>query len=348
MHKCIFIDAKCSLSVRDISEQYRPHGGQALIKVEYSGINPADIAHALHLGLNNNVCGYEFCGTVVEAGPVSLYAVGDVVFGSNEAGKNRPQYHGAHQDFLLAESDSMSAKLSVDIPHAHAAALSIMVRTAADALINQFDLAFPAIGVHGSKTTGALVIWGGASTVGTAAIQLAKAMKFDLILVTASPSNHEALLHLGASQCFDYNDPEVVRSIRTAVEKSGLPLAYVFDTVCKHGSPGTIELCESLSRSAETKFACCLPQPQNPRWKMVLASRSRDFPSPPPLAIVKGSPEWDLKLEKAVEWAMKNYAKDFRIPNVTVVSGGQEGIQAIQDVFVGKRSFQKVVIQHPL
>jgi hypothetical protein len=49
-----------------------------------------------------------------------------------------------------------------------------------------------------------------------------------------------------------------------------------------------------------------------------------------------------------MEWAMKNYGKGFRIPNVTVVSGGQEGIEAIKDVFAGKRNFQKVVIQHPI
>jgi NADPH:quinone reductase-like Zn-dependent oxidoreductase len=166
--------------------------------------------------------------------------------------------------------------------------------------------------------------------------------------VTASPSNHDALTELGASQCFDYRDPGVIQSVRTAIDKTGVPLAYVFDTVCKPGSPGTIDTCESLSTSAEIKYACCLPQPQRPRWKMVLASRSRDFPFPPPLPIAKASPEWDSRLEKAMEWAMKNYGKGFRIPNVTVVSGGQEGIEAIKDVFAGKRNFQKVVIQHPI
>jgi NADPH:quinone reductase-like Zn-dependent oxidoreductase len=158
MNKCIFIDGNCDLSIREIQEQYRPQGSQALVEVDYSGINPADIAHARHLGMNNNVCGYEFCGTVIETGPTSRYVVGDVIFGSNEAGKNKQQYHGGHQNFLITESDPMSAKLSVDIPHAHAAALSIMVRTAADALLNQFELPFPAIGIDMPTGSGALVI----------------------------------------------------------------------------------------------------------------------------------------------------------------------------------------------
>jgi NADPH:quinone reductase-like Zn-dependent oxidoreductase len=346
--KCIYIDANSELSIREVTDQYRPHGSQALLQVEFSGINPADVTHARFLGLNDNVCGYEFCGTVTEAGPTSRYNVGDVVFGSNEAGKRKPQYHGAHQDFVIAESDTMSMKLSANIPHADAAALSIMVRTAADALLNQFEIPFPAIGLGAPTVTGGMVIWGGASTVGCAAIQLAKAMKIEPIFVTASPSNHQALMQLGATQCFDYRDSGVVESLHGAIESSSKPLMYVFDTVCKDGSPGTIDMCESLPASSNVKYACTLPQPRNPKWNMVLASRARDFPTPPSLPPSKANPEWESRLEKTVKWAMDHYGIDFHIPHVTIVCGGEEGIRAIRDVFAGKMSFQKVVIQHPL
>lgn len=353
MPKCIFIDAASELSIREVPDVYRPEGSQALVKVEYSGINPADIGHALFLGMNDNVCGYEFCGTVVEAGPTSRYAVGDVVFGSNEAGPRKPSYHGAHQDFLIAESDSMSMTLAGDIPHAHAAALSIMVRTAADALLDEFEIPFPAIGMQSSPTepAGAILIWGGATTVGSAAIQLAKNMKVGPIFATASSSNHEALIQLGATQCFDYRDPDVVASIRIAIEKSGKPLKYVFDTVCAEGNPGkpgTIDLCESLAATPDVKLACVRPQPRRPRWKMVLASRARDFEFPPPLGPSKARPEWEPLLEHTVKWAMTNYGKEFRIPNVTVVQGAEAGIDAIKAVFEGRKSFQKLVIKHPL
>jgi NADPH:quinone reductase-like Zn-dependent oxidoreductase len=346
--KCIFIDAKSELQTRDITDQYQPQGGQALIRTEFSGVNPADIAHARFLGMNDNVCGYEFCGVVIEVGTTSRYARGDVVFGSNEARKGRPQYHGAHQDLVIAESDSLSMILPANVPHADAAALSIMIRTAADALLNLFEIPFPVIGFSAPSEEGGLLIWGGASTVGCAAIQLAKAMNIKPILTTASPSNHQALIKLGATQCFDYRDPEVVGSVQAAIESSGRPLRYIFDTVCKEGDPGTIEMCESLHSPSSIKYVCCLPQPRNPRWRMVLATRARDFPFPPPLPPSKANAEWDSRLEKTVKWAVENYGNGFQIPQVTVVHGGGEGIKAIKDVFAGKASFQKMVIQHPI
>ncbi|KAL6406135.1 hypothetical protein AUP68_10698 [Ilyonectria robusta] len=349
MNKCIFVDASSELSIRDIPEEYHPQGGQALVKVQYSGINPADLNHAKHLGMNNNVCGYEICGTVIEAGPSSRYAVGDIVFGSNYPGRSKPSYHGGHQDFTILESDPMSMKLPAQVPHADGAALGVMVRTAGDALMNMFGIPFPAIQVHGPPATGGLLIWGGASTVGTAAIQLAKAMGVNPIFTTASPANHEALLELGATQCFDYRDPNVVEIVRAAAEEKGTPIVYILDTVCKEGSPGTVEQCESIATAPNVTFAGCLPQIGKPQWKMVFASRGIDAFVPFPIpGGGKANMEWESRLERAVVWAATNYGKEFRIPNVKIVKGAESGVQAIKDVNEGRVNFAKVVIEHPL
>ncbi|KAH7475974.1 hypothetical protein FOMA001_g11746 [Fusarium oxysporum f. sp. matthiolae] len=186
--------------------------------------------------MKNNVCGYEICGTVIEAGPASRYAVGDVVFGSNHPGRSKPGYHRGHQDFALLESNLMSAKVPA-LPRPDAAALSIMVRSAADALLNHFGIPFAAIGVLGPPPTEGLLVWGGASSVGSAAIQLAKAMGLKWIFTTASPANHEALLKLGATHCFDYRGPNVVDAVRAAAEENGVTIKYVLDTICKKGDP---------------------------------------------------------------------------------------------------------------
>jgi NADPH:quinone reductase-like Zn-dependent oxidoreductase len=90
--------------VKDISEQYRPTGTQSLLRVEYSGINPADIKHA-GLGLHSSVAGYDMSGEVLETGPNSALQPGDNVFGINSAGPNRPLYMGAHQDYAIAASN---------------------------------------------------------------------------------------------------------------------------------------------------------------------------------------------------------------------------------------------------
>ncbi|EGU75632.1 hypothetical protein FOPG_14812 [Fusarium oxysporum f. sp. conglutinans race 2 54008] len=350
MNKCIFVDDSCNLSIRDIPETYHPKDGQALVKVEYSGINPADLNHPKDLGMKNNVCGYEVCGTVIEAGRTSRYAVGDVVFGSNHPGRSKPGYHGGHQDFAIVESNLMSAKLPAQLPHADAAALSIMVRSAADALMNHFEIPFPAISVLGPPPNGALLVWGGASSVGSAAIQLAKAMGVKWIFTTASPANHEALLELGATKCFNYRDPDVVNAVRAACEETGVTIRYVLDTVCKTGSPGTIEQCESIATAPDVTFVSCLPQfSKPPRWRMVFASREVDNPIPFEFpGGNKANAVWEARLERAVVWAAKNYGTQFRIPNVKIVEGAEKGIQAIKDVNEGKVSLTKVVIKHPL
>ncbi|KAI7974976.1 hypothetical protein EIK77_002756 [Talaromyces pinophilus] len=349
MNKCIFIDASCELSIQDIPEKYHPKGGQALIKVQYSAIAPADLAHGKDLGMNNNVCGYEMCGTVIEAGPTSRYQVGDIAFGSNYPGRSKPAYHGAHQDFAIVESDPMSMKLPAQLPRADAAALGTMVRTAADALMNVFGIPFPTIGVFGPPATGGLLIWGGASSVGTAAIQLARAMGLKPIFTTASPANHEALLSLGATQCFDYRDPDIVNIVRAAAEKKENIIKYILDTVCKEGSPGTIDQCESIATAPDVTFASCLPQIGNPRWKLVFAARGIDIDIPFSIpGGIKANMDWELRLEKVVGWAAMNYRKQFRIPNIEIVKGAERGIQAIKDVYEGKVSFAKVVIEHPL
>jgi NADPH:quinone reductase-like Zn-dependent oxidoreductase len=350
MNKCIFVDDSCNLSIRDIPETYHPKDGQALVKVEYSGINPADLNHPKDLGMKNNVCGYEICGTIIEAGKHSRYTVGDVVFGSNHPGRSKPGYHGGHQDFAILESNLMSAKVPAQVPRADAAALSIMVRSAADALLNHFEIPFPAIGVLGPPPEGALLVWGGASSVGSAAIQLAKAMRVKWIFTTASPANHEALLELGATKCFDYRDPNVVEAVRADTEKNGVAIKYVLDTVCKKGSPGTIEQCESIATAPDVTLVSCLPQISNPpRWRMVFASREIDNPIPFEFpGGNKANMIWEARLERAVIWAATNYGEQFRIPNVQIVEGAEKGIQAIKDVNDGKVSLTKIVIKHPL
>jgi threonine dehydrogenase-like Zn-dependent dehydrogenase len=225
-----------------------------------------------------------------------------------------------------------------------------MVRSAADALMNHFEIPFPAISVLGPPPNGALLVWGGASSVGSAAILLAKAMGVKWIFTTASPANHGALLELGATKCFSYRDPDVANAVRAECEETGVTIRYVLDTVCKTGSPGTIEQCESIATAPDVTFVSCLPQfSKPPRWRMVFASREIDNPIPFEFpGGNKANAVWEARLERAVVWAAKNYGTQFRIPNVKIVEGAENGIQAIKDVNEGKVSLTKVVIKHPL
>ena len=351
LNKSIWISSNNKLSVRTITETYKPNSSQVLVKVAYSGINPADIKHGLHLGLNDYPSGYEYSGEVIESGPGNRFSVGDQVLGHNLVSKNKPIYHGSHQDYLIGEH--FVSKVPPHMPMQDAACISIMVQTAADALFNQLELPGGAV-LDELPATEPLLIWGGSSGVGVAAIQLAKAAGVSHIFTTASKRNHEELLLLGATACFDYRDSEVVQQIKaSAKERDTGTLNKIFDTVCSSGQESSISLCEECSGSENTKFAGTLPQPGNPKWKMVLATRNVDFPSPKPgggMQLSIANPACQEKIDETLGWCLSHYGKGngFVIPRVRVVSGADEGMKAMKFVAEGKSSLEKVAIKHPL
>ena len=346
-NKAIWISTDNELSLRPITDVYEPTGTQVLVQVEYSGINPADMKHGLHLGLNDYPSGYEYSGQVIKVGPRAKFAVGDRVLGHNLPGKNKPVYHGAHQDVLIGEH--YISLVPPNMSMQDAACMSVMVQTAADGLFNQLGLSGgPVLGEEPAAVP--ILIWGGAASVGVAAIQIAKAAGLSPILTTASKKNHASLEALGATACFDYRDADVVSQIKASLKEQGAgPLAGIYNTV---GTSST-EMCEECAEDEKVAFACTLPQPQKPRWKMVLATRDRDFPFPKRgggVQVVRANAEWQAKIEETFAWCLSHYGSNrgFTIPHVTVVSGADDAMRALKFVADGKSSFEKVAIKHPL
>jgi NADPH:quinone reductase-like Zn-dependent oxidoreductase len=61
-----------------------------------------------------------------------------------------------------------------------------------------------------------VLVWGGSSSVGCNAIQLAAASGYECISV-ASPTHTGMLERLGASQIFDYGSPTIVEALAQAL-----------------------------------------------------------------------------------------------------------------------------------
>ena len=346
MAKAIWISSDNQLSVRSIEEIYKPQEAQVLVEVKFSGINPADIKHGIHLNLNNYPAGYEFAGTVVDAGPAAKFKIGDLVAGHNLPGRGKPIYHGAHQDLVIGEHKIFSPPKCM--PLEDAACVSIMAQTAADALFNQLELPFSVLGDEEIKRP--MLIWGGSTNVGVAAIQLANAAGLFPIFVTASTKHHATLRSLGATECFDYREPSVVEQIKSAVKNFGMPLKHIFDTIGSHGVRSSTDLCEGCCGN-DTKLAVTLPIPGRPSWKMVLPTREGDFAIPTPTGSVRwmrGNLAWQSRIDRSFLWCLQNYGERFRVPNVRIVKGGENGIKAMKLVAAGKSSLEKVVIEHPL
>lgn len=351
---CLFVDDECKTSVIRNFTWPTPGDDEYLIEVLYSGVNPADIKHAPGLGIRNVVMGYDFCGRVLRTpksppdGPgKARFAVGDMVAGMTPTGVGRPQKYGSHQDQLAAPEDIMFG-VPESLPPQEAAALTVVACTAADALYGFFKAPPPGEnGPHGGSQ-GPLLVWGGSTGVGLCLIQLARASGVSPIIATASPARHELLRDLGATHCFDYKDPDVTSKIKAAVQDSGAgKLSYAIDVA---GSGQAIELIEPLVEP-ETVFMSTVVHPGKPHLKIPLACTRHDvplrFPNGMEITIPARVEDWK-KTWAAVNWAVANYGKGFRVPAVEVFDvSAEEALEELQKIAV-QGKFGKVVIKHPL
>ncbi|KAL5603984.1 hypothetical protein FOVSG1_006734 [Fusarium oxysporum f. sp. vasinfectum] len=244
------------LSATRVPASYTPAGFESLVQVKFSGVNPADQRHFLP-GLHSFIAGYEFSSNVIAVGPLSPYESGDVIFGMNRAQHQRPAALGAHQDFAIAESRCFF-KLPTGMKLEVAAATTLVAQTALDGLFNCLNFGFPAAGLDGEDRTGVpILIWGGASGVGTAAIQLAKSAGFSPIVTTASFRNHGALFELGATHTFDYRSARVVDDIRSVIARGGKELLTVFDAVVGGADPLELLFRQLIRRTQAGSGAEC-------------------------------------------------------------------------------------------
>jgi D-arabinose 1-dehydrogenase-like Zn-dependent alcohol dehydrogenase len=75
-----------------------------------------------------------------------------------------------------------------------------------------------------------MLVWGGASSVGSAALQSAKSMGFT-VYTTASPKHHSYMKELGASRVFDYKEDNIEQTIIEAAREDGLTFQMAYDAV---------------------------------------------------------------------------------------------------------------------
>ncbi|KAL5584186.1 hypothetical protein FOVSG1_015542 [Fusarium oxysporum f. sp. vasinfectum] len=341
--KSIFLSAEGKLLVQPATEKYTVEGSQCLVRVDYSAINLCDY-NFFYMGLSSFITGFEMSGTVEQTGPDSRFQVGDAVFGISPVVIPMPSSHGTHQDLVVARSELLH-KIPAGVSSKDASVICMPAHTAADALFNVIGLGLPAAGVAGIDPAGkGILIWGGASSVGIMALQVAKAAGLQYIFATASAKNHDILRELGATHCFDYRSRSVVDDIQQAQKALGIVLTLAFDTPC--GSLSTPELTKSaLGASESLRLACTLPVHQDPAFSMCTSYR----PSGSMNAMgAPQDPDSAIRVRKIMEHLLA--AKDgcLRLPVVTVVTGAEAGIEAMRRVAGGEMSLEKLILKHPL
>lgn len=183
------------------------------------------------------VLGSDLAGDVVEVGAgVSRFKPGDRVL-AHAVGTDRTRNSAAEGSFqaytvVLA---TMAAPIPDAMPYERAAVLPLGLSTAACGLFETDQLALAAPSVPRKPNGKTLLVWGGSTSVGSNAIQLAVAAGCDVV-ATASRKNFDYVKNLGASKVFDYNDASVIADVVDALK--GKTIAGAFAV-----GPGSAEAC---------------------------------------------------------------------------------------------------------
>lgn len=224
----------------------RPLEDQIVVRVRAVAINPLDwiIQHEGNLTYGwlryPAVIGADVAGEVVEIGrQVTRYAIGDRVAGlcvGTDKDRNRPA-EGAFQRYVVLD-EAVSSPVPDSRTFVDAATLPLAVSTAAAALFQPRHLGLPLPGTSATDADGVVLIWGGSTSVGSQAIQLAVAAGYEVV-TTASPHNHQYVTRLGATDVFDYNSPTVESDIRAALAGRRLAGAIAIGTT---GAPACVRI----------------------------------------------------------------------------------------------------------
>jgi NADPH:quinone reductase-like Zn-dependent oxidoreductase len=202
-----------------------PTGKEVLVEVHAVAINPVDrliqkMGGFLYGWLKYPaILGIDLAGEVAAVGPeVTRFKVGDRVLAlavGVEKSQNRAA-EGAFQKFALV-LEHLAAAIPPSLSYEQATVLPLGISTAASGMFQRDSLALQAPAINPVPNGQTFLVWGGSTSVGTNAIQLAVQAGYTVI-ATASPKNHAAVRKLGASQVFDYNSGTAVRDIKNALK----------------------------------------------------------------------------------------------------------------------------------
>ncbi|WJS90706.1 zinc-binding alcohol dehydrogenase family protein [Microbacterium testaceum] len=202
-----------------------PAADEVLVRVRAVAINPVDwviqgTSRVTYRWLNTPaVLGSDVAGEVVAIGSaVTRFRVGQRVFGlatGTDRGRD-PLREGAFQEYTTLV-ERLTAPIPDDLSDEEAAVFPLGISTAACALFQPQLLGLRMPGDPApTASRGVVVIWGGSTSVGMNAVQLAHAAGYDVV-TTASAKNAETLRGLGADAVVDHRSPTAVADLVAAI-----------------------------------------------------------------------------------------------------------------------------------
>ena len=234
------------LIVRQVPDPV-PGPEEVLVDVVTSAINRADTLQrrGLYPGPTaaHEIPGLEFAGRVSAVGErVTAHAVGDAVMGI-VGGGGYAERVAVHERQAMAVPEALGLDTAGAFPEVYI--------TAWDALVRQ-----------GGLTSGRwALVHAGASGVGTASIQIAKAIGAR-IAVTASAGKHHVCEALGADAVIDYSTEDFVEAVRAATGGAGVDV--VLDVIGGDYLPRNISCLRTNGRIVQVGVMSGASVPFNP------------------------------------------------------------------------------------
>jgi NADPH2:quinone reductase len=184
-----------------------PGPGEVLVKVMAAGVNRPDVMQRMGLypppkGATD-IPGLEIAGEVVALGQgVTRWKLGDKVM-ALVVGGGYAEYCPAHESHCLPVPASLPITEAAAVPE-----------TFFTVWYNTFERG----GLRSGET---LLVHGGSSGIGTAAIQLAKALGAKVFTTAGSAEKCEACRKLGADLAINYKTEDFVAATKTATDGKG-------------------------------------------------------------------------------------------------------------------------------
>ncbi|KRM67555.1 quinone oxidoreductase [Apilactobacillus ozensis DSM 23829 = JCM 17196] len=183
--------------------------GQVLIKVHNAGINHIDLTQAQNFKkIDEKILGVEISGEIV-ASKSDKVEVGQRVAALLDQG-GYAEYVATSADRIIPIPDNINYRQGASIPESYL--------TAYQALFNIGNL----------QSNQSVLIHAGASGVGVAAIQLARAIANAKIITTSSSSKTKICINNGADNAIDYKTQDFAEEVANLTNTQGVNLILDF------------------------------------------------------------------------------------------------------------------------
>ncbi|TCD61243.1 hypothetical protein EIP91_008710 [Steccherinum ochraceum] len=223
-----------------------PDSNEVRMRVHSVALNPVDALYTFNpVASPGRTVGSDIAGVVDKVGEsVTQWKVGDRIAGFLQGATSGNERPGGFAEYAILEED-LAITIPTDVSFDEAATVPLCSLTAAQALFIRLKLnppfESPFKHLPESNEPPAILIYSASTSLGLFVLELVKLLrtpsgKSYRIFATASPKNHAKLLGIGATQVFDYRDPEWPQRVK---EASG-GIHYAVDCISEGDSTAKI------------------------------------------------------------------------------------------------------------